>query len=274
MSPMFSQAQNQPKRLLGRPEAQDLATTRIPWIFVAVLFWAVLICVRLVLIQVYQRQSYQERAMRQHTVKITINPIRGEIRDRNEEVLATSLPSESLYVVPSAFYPNHSRSKDKNGKMVDHWGEPDMKFAKSVADRVSRILERTERYVLDCFLRKGYWIPVEKQLSPIKAAALKEINKEILQEINKDIPKKSAKNEDTRRTSRRDSALVFVSEYRRHYPRNTLACQALGFVNNNGEGQLGVEKAYDKMLAGQKGTLVAPKDGLNKYLILKESYLD
>jgi len=251
-----------------------LAATRLPWIFVAVMFWAVLICARLVWIQVYQHPSYQERAMRQHTVKITIDPIRGEIRDRNDEVLATSLPSESLYVVPTAFYPNHSRRRGEDGKMVDYWGEPDMGFAKNTARRVAKILERPERYVLDRFLRKGYWVSVEKQLSPIKAAALKEINKEILQEINKDTSKKSAKGEETRKTPRRDSALVFISEYRRHYPRNTLACQALGFVNDNGEGQLGVEKAYDKMLAGQQGTLVAPKDGLNKYLILKESYLE
>ena len=275
MLSVLSQAQIQPKRLLGRPEARDLAASRLPWIFALILLWAVLVCARLVWIQVYQRHSYQKIAVRQHSVEVTIDPIRGEIRDRNDEVLATSLPSESLYVTPSAFYPNYSRSKDADGKWVENWGEPDTKFARSVAGRVAVVLERPERYVLDRFLRKGGWVLVERQLSEIRAAALKELDKEILQEINKDISNKSDKSEksrDARKTPRRESVLQFIPEYRRYYPRNTLACQVLGFVNDRGEGQLGVERAYDKMLAGQQGVLVAPRDGLNKYLILKESF--
>jgi len=252
-----------------------LAASRLPWVFAIVLFWAVLVCARLIWLQVYQRHSYQKIAVRQHSMEITIDAIRGEIRDRNEEVLATSLPSESLYITPPVFYPNHSRERNEEGKLVENWGEPDMKFAKSVASRVARILDRPERYVLERLLRKRSWMLVERQLSTIRAAALKELDKEILREINKDVSDKSDKSEksrDVRKTPLRESVLNFVPEYRRYYPRNTLACQVLGFVNDRGEGQLGVERAYDKMLAGQKGVLVAPRDGLNKYLILKESY--
>ncbi|MDR1841050.1 MAG: hypothetical protein LBQ86_03900 [Holophagales bacterium] len=277
MLPILDQTQSRPKRLLGRPEARDLAISRLPWIFAIVLIWALLVCARLVWIQVYQRHAYQERAVRQHSVKVTIEPIRGEIRDRNDEMLATSLPSESLYVTPQTFYPDFSRNKDAEGKTADSWGEPDLAFAKSYAGRVAKILERSERYVLDRFLRKRDWVLVERQLSPIRAAALKEMNKEILQEMTRDVAKKAdaaEKKEPVRRVARRDPALVFVPEYRRYYPRNSLACQVVGFVNDRGEGQLGVERAYNKILAGQQGVLVAPKDGLNKYLILKESFLE
>jgi cell division protein FtsI (penicillin-binding protein 3) len=152
-----------------------------------------------------------------------------------------------------------------------------MAFAKNYAGRVAKVLERPERYVLDRFLRKKDWFLVERQLSPIKAAAIKELNKEILQEINKDVPKgppADARRGDARKALRREPALVVIPEYRRYYPRNSLGCQVLGFVNDRGEGQLGVEKAYDKMLGGQKGVLMAPKDGLNKYIILKESFLE
>ena len=277
MSSALSQTQARPKRLLGRPEARDLAASRLPWIFAIVLIWALLVGARLVWIQVYQRQAYQEKALRQHSIKLTIQPIRGEIRDRNDEMLATSLPSESLFVTPQTFYPNFSRGKDTEGGTVDKWGEPDLAFARNYAKRVAKVLERTERYVLDRFIRKKDWVLVERQLSPIKAAALKELNKEILQEANKDVSKKTGaavKKEGARRMARKESALVFVSEYRRYYPRNSLACQAIGFVNDEGEGQLGVERAYNKILAGQRGVLIAPKDGLNKYLILKESFLE
>jgi cell division protein FtsI (penicillin-binding protein 3) len=114
-------------------------------------------------------------------------------------------------------------------------------------------------------------------MSPIRVAALKEINREILEEINKDVsknPSAGAKKGEPRRAPRREPALVFIPEYRRYYPRSTLGCQVLGFLNDRGEGQMGVERAFDKMLGGQKGVLMAPKDGLNKYLILKESFLE
>jgi len=277
MLPILEKSRARPKRLLGRPDARDMAVGRLPWVFAIVLFWAALVAARLVWLQVFQHQAYQEKASRQHTVKVTIEPIRGEIRDRNGEVLATSLPSESLYVTPPAFYPNYSRGKGADGKAAEHWGEPDMAFARNYAGRVARVLEKPERQVLDRFLRKKDWFLVERRLSTTRAAAIKELNNEILQAINKDVPKAppaDPRRGESRRAVRREPALAFVPEYRRHYPRGSLACQVLGFVNDRGEGQLGIERAFDKMLGGQKGVLIAPKDGLNKYLILKESFLE
>jgi cell division protein FtsI/penicillin-binding protein 2 len=276
MPPLFGGRRGKPKRLLGRPEARDMGIRRLPWVFASVMFWAALVAARLVWIQVFQHQAYHDKASRQHTVKAIIEPIRGEIRDRNGEMLATSLPSESLYVTPPAFYPHFSRGRDRDGKTFENWGEPDMVFAKNYAGRVARVLEKPERHVLERFLRKKEWFLVERQISPLRVAAIKEINREILEEINRDIKgsPSDVKRGETRRAPRREPALVFIPEYRRYYPRGSLGCQVLGFLNDRGEGQLGVERAFDKLLGGQKGILMAPKDGLNKYLILKESFLE
>lgn len=46
----------------------------------------------------------------------------------------------------------------------------------------------------------------------------------------------------------------------RTYPQNTLAAQALGFVNNDGEGKYGVEQYLNKELAGVPGQLKAVTD--------------
>jgi len=51
-----------------------------------------------------------------------------------------------------------------------------------------------------------------------------------------------------------------VDQYYRSYPEGSLAAQALGFVNNDGEGQYGVEGYLDGHLAGQDGQVEAITD--------------
>ncbi len=46
----------------------------------------------------------------------------------------------------------------------------------------------------------------------------------------------------------------------RVYPQGSIAAQVLGFVNDNGEGEYGLEQALDVELAGQKGRLKAVTD--------------
>jgi cell division protein FtsI (penicillin-binding protein 3) len=263
------QIQTESGRLGRGPGGADLITSRLRWVFAAILIWAALVGARLYWIQVRHHSVYHEKAGRQHSIKETIAPIRGEIRDRNDEMLATSLASESLYVTPPAFYPSYSRKKGPDGKTAEIWGEADLPFAKNYARRVARILELNESQVLDRFLRKKNWVLVERQVGPIKAAELRDLNTEILQALNKDLPKRSGSNANK---PRREAVLEFEPTYSRHYPRNTLACQVIGFVNEKGEGQLGIERAFNKLLAGQQGVIVAPKDGFNNYLILKESF--
>ena len=77
-----------PRRLLGRPEAQDLAATRLPWVFGFMAFGGVLIFLRLIWLQGIEHRTYRERADRQHTTVVPIPPIRGEIRDRRGQALA------------------------------------------------------------------------------------------------------------------------------------------------------------------------------------------
>src|SRR6266545_6793268 len=54
--------------------------------------------------------------------------------------------------------------------------------------------------------------------------------------------------------------LGFEPEPKRLYPNDALAANLLGFVNDDGAGQYGVEGAYDKVLRGVPGRLVAERD--------------
>lgn len=55
-------------------------------------------------------------------------------------------------------------------------------------------------------------------------------------------------------------ALGTKGYYYRVYPDGDLASQVLGFVNNNGQGEYGVEQALNKQLAGKPGLLKAITD--------------
>ena len=56
------------------------------------------------------------------------------------------------------------------------------------------------------------------------------------------------------------AGLGFIKEPKRLYPNDDLAAHALGFVNDEGLGQGGVEGWYDDVLRGENGTLVVDRD--------------
>ena len=64
------------------------------------------------------------------------------------------------------------------------------------------------------------------------------------------------------------AGLGFEMEPKRLYPNGTLGAQLLGFVNDDGLGQYGVEGRYDEVLRGTDGRLVVERDPANRELAL------
>jgi stage V sporulation protein D (sporulation-specific penicillin-binding protein) len=60
--------------------------------------------------------------------------------------------------------------------------------------------------------------------------------------------------------------LGFEVEPKRLYPNDALAAHVLGFVNDDGVGQYGVEGAYDRLLRGVPGRLVVERDPKDREL--------
>jgi cell division protein FtsI/penicillin-binding protein 2 len=63
--------------------------------------------------------------------------------------------------------------------------------------------------------------------------------------------------------SKQFKGLGFQEESQRVYPEGQLAAQTLGFVNNEGKGQYGVEEALDDRLKGKDGSLQSVTDVSN-----------
>jgi len=231
-----------PRRLLGRPEPQDLLAGRLPWILAGMLLWVLMILLRLFWLQVVEHARYRSRAEHQHTVVVPIEPIRGELRDRRGGSLAISLKVESLFCTPPAFYPDYRAGK---GDSVRSWGDPDRESALKVASQLAPLLDIPRPAVLEKLLRKKPFVWMERQLPPAKAAAIRALKLD---------------------------GVDFLPESKRQYPRGSLACQIVGFTNIDGIGQLGIEKTFDEQLAGKEGELIAPRDAKGRLLILQENF--
>ena len=231
-----------PRRLLGRPEAQDLAASRLPWILGLLLFWALMILFRLLWLQVIDHERYRQRAEHQHFTRVPRPSIRGELRDRRGTSLAVSTKAESLFCTPTSFYPDF---RGGQGEQDSSWGKPDRKEAQKVAAALAPLLETSAHSIQEKLLRKKTFVYIERQLSPEKAAAIKALKLD---------------------------GVDFLPESRRQYPRNSLACQIIGFTNIDGVGQLGVEHTFNEQLAGKDGELIAPKDAKGHLLILQENF--
>jgi cell division protein FtsI (penicillin-binding protein 3) len=225
----------------GAPEARQLQGLRRPWVLGFVAFWALAVFLRLFWLQVVQHRAYHERAARQHLTTVDIMPIRGELRDRKGDSLAISLRVDSLFADPRTFYPDYSQDRDAPAK----WGEPDRRAASDAAAKLAPVLEMSKAEILSRLLKKKSFVWIKRQLVPSKAAAVKAMDLE---------------------------GLEFLPEVRRFYPRGSLACQILGFTNIDGLGQLGIERAYDQVLAGREGKLVAPRDAKGHLLEMSENY--
>jgi cell division protein FtsI (penicillin-binding protein 3) len=62
--------------------------------------------------------------------------------------------------------------------------------------------------------------------------------------------------------------LGFENEPKRLYPNGQIGAQVLGFVNDDGVGQYGIEGRYDDILKGVAGRLVVERDPANRELAL------
>lgn len=69
----------------------------------------------------------------------------------------------------------------------------------------------------------------------------------------------------TREQSEKIRALAYAGVYftvdvKRYYPSNDMGCQLIGFTSVDGDGSTGLEKQYNKYLAGRPGRIIAQTD--------------
>lgn len=205
-------------------------TTQRKILFVAVVFAVVISSIligRLYKLQIVEGDKYQKLAIEQQMKSKEIAPQRGTIYDRNMKPLAQSASAWTVIADPSRIT-----------------GDEDEREAEKrlVAKHLSEILDIDEQKIYDkCSIEGSNWVMLKKR-----------VDKETADKI-------------TKFTS--DNKIRCISlEYdtKRVYPYADIASAILGFVNFDGNGAVGIEAYYNKILSGTPGQITSIQNGKSK----------
>ncbi len=220
---------SRPKRRhrLRLPVAQSAARLRILLIGIAVIFS--LAAGRAVQVQAIDAGNVAEEAADQITVARQLPAFRGEITDRNGEVLA--MTADTVKVIADA------KMIRTNGRMNADMTAKDQQVAATAPQQLADLLVRFLGGTADDYLPK------------LRATG----KSESYQQIAKKVPA-STYRELAQAVS--DAGLVGLSSESsptRVYPNGYLASNILGFLKEDGTGASGLEQTLNSTLAGKAG---------------------
>lgn len=196
--------------------------TALLCIFALVLLFLFSILFRL---QVFEHSTYENKVFHQITVGSSLPADRGEILDRNGNVLATNRTVWRIYISPVDIQ-KASRKKDKN-------------YAEIVARGLSDILSVSYEGILEKAQKRGYLDQT------IQKSADEETVKKVLM---------FARDEGL------SSMIHTEAATERFYPFGTLAAHTIGFTGSDNQGLFGLEAYYNSILSGIDGKYLAAVD--------------
>ena len=190
---------------------------------------------RLSYIMVVKGDHYQTLASEQQLYDNLITAPRGDIYDRNLNLLATSAPAWTVYLTPNGI------NKITDTAKAD-------KIRKTISEGLAPILGLEEDDIYSKTQEKKYYIILKKKIEKTDADKIREfLATDAAEELEL-------------------SQYIGLDETtKRYYPNDTLASAMLGFVGDDNQGLAGLESYYDNELTGVAGRVVAAKNaaGIN-----------
>lgn len=173
-------------------------------------------------IQFVQGGELSNKAYNQQVTNETLTPSRGTIYDSKGEILAQSIPVETISLNPGEV-------KYYDGGNVD---------AEFLAKNISEIFNlEYEKLLTD--------IKSNKPVITIK----KKVEKEKVEEFKKWLGDNSI-----------TTGINFDADKKRAYPYNSMASNLIGFCGADNSGQTGIEERWNNILTGTAGKLVTKTD--------------
>ncbi len=186
--------------------------------------------VSLINIMIINGDEYQTKASEQQLYDSLVTAPRGDIYDRNMQVLATSSTAWTVYITPNGIKKIKDEAKRETVRVT-------------IAKGLSEILDVDYDTVYKNTDKNSYYVIVKKKIEKTTAD---EIRKFISDNKDLEITKYIGLDETTKR----------------YYPNDTLASVVLGFVGADEQGLSGIESYYDNELTGVAGRVVAAKNAL------------
>ncbi len=184
---------------------------------------------RLVNIMIVNGEKYQSKASEQQLYDSLITAPRGDIYDKNMQVLARSTTAWTVYITPNGIH------------KIEDEGDREL-VKKTIAENLSSILELDYDKVYGHTEKKSYYVIVKKKIDKSVADKVREFLS------------------DERYEDLQLVRYVGLDETtKRYYPNDSLASVVLGFVGSDDQGLGGLESYYDNELTGVAGRVVAAK---------------
>ncbi len=183
---------------------------------------------------------YEAQAIDNQTRYTSLTASRGQIFDRNMNVLASSKTVETVFIDPNEIA--QEMTKPENSNLLDH-----------IARGLSEILDVSTDFVY-------------KQAED-KAFRYKVIRRKIPEELADEVRSFVSENE--------IKGVYLETDAQRYYPYSSLAAQVMGFVSTDNVGSEGLEAYYDSYLQGTAGKVVTTKGNYgSEMLYTYEKYYD
>ena len=183
---------------------------------------------------------YEAQAIDNQTRYTSLSASRGQIFDRNMNVLASSKTVETVFIDPNEIA--QEMTKPENSNLLDH-----------IARGLSEILDVSTDLVY-------------KQAED-KAFRYKVIRRKIPEELADEVRSFVSENE--------IKGVYLETDAQRYYPYSSLAAQVMGFVSTDNVGSEGLEAYYDSYLQGTAGKVVTTKGNYgSEMLYTYEKYYD
>ena len=195
-----------------------------------------------------EHQKYAEMANNTHFTNRTITASRGTIYDAKGAPLAWSATVYKVFIDPSQF-------------------RKDMEAIEKVMDARQAAVEAGEKLAPDKVIKTRS--EIEDEIVDMLSTKLKISQDAVLTAMEKDSQYVVLKTQVEKGIA--DELMEYFEslgmesistqqDSKRYYPQNELAAQVIGFTNNDGDGQYGLEAYYNDYLSGVNGRVTSAKD--------------
>ena len=195
---------------------------RTGWLLIGFVFLFRVILLSFANTQILNAGKLKEIAVNQQLTKKSILAKRGNILDRNGEVLAQSIEVDTVTANPKLL-------KNKKGEGINK---------EELAEIASKIFDVNKQELLNDLNSEKSVITIAKKQEKEKIEQLKKYldDNNIVQGINID------------------------KDTKRFYPYNDVASNVIGFLGTDNVGLEGIEKKLDSVLKGKEGRIVSQSD--------------
>lgn len=177
---------------------------------------------RLTYLTTVQSSELQESAVDLQLVDTTVSAKRGTIYDANGNVLAESASVWQVVMSPVNF---------KNDKQ-----------RQAAAKGLSEIFDLEYNDVLDDTKQQSHYVVVKRRIESDE----REKVLELIDTLKKDYSC--------------SGVIQLLDDYKRYYPKNSLASSVIGFTGSDDQGLEGIEYEYDSYLSGTPGRIITAQN--------------